>query len=135
VLLDTNVLIIAAQRSDERHPAVRAFLDRDLPFSVSSLTRVELLGWPGDPAVLALREALYDALIEWPLDANVIARATTLRRQRRGARTADMLIAATALAHDLPVVTCNPRDFRWIEGLAVLDPSERGMRTPSGGSR
>jgi predicted nucleic acid-binding protein len=30
------------------------------------------------------------------------------------------MIAATALANDLPVYTCNPDDFTGIDGLRVL---------------
>jgi tRNA(fMet)-specific endonuclease VapC len=30
------------------------------------------------------------------------------------------MIAATAIAHDLPLYTCNPADFAGIEGLRVV---------------
>ncbi len=36
------------------------------------------------------------------------------------ARAYDAMIAATALAHDLPVYTCNPTDFEGIDGLTVV---------------
>jgi toxin FitB len=34
----------------------------------------------------------------------------------------DALIAATALAHQLTLVTHNTKDFEWVTGLALLDP-------------
>lgn len=48
--------------------------------------------------------------------------AATLRRSGRKpqARAYDAMIAATALAHDLPVYSCNPRDFTGIDGLEVV---------------
>jgi tRNA(fMet)-specific endonuclease VapC len=48
--------------------------------------------------------------------------AASLRRAGRktGARTYDAMIAATALANDLPVYTCNPDDFSGIDGLNVI---------------
>lgn len=48
--------------------------------------------------------------------------AASLRRAGRkaAARTYDAMIAATALANDLPVYTCNPDDFSGIEGLEVI---------------
>jgi len=48
--------------------------------------------------------------------------AMSLRRAGRKptARPYDALIAATALAHGLPVYTCNPDDFSGIEGLEVV---------------
>lgn len=30
------------------------------------------------------------------------------------------MIAATAIANDLPIYTCNPDDFRGIDGLEVI---------------
>lgn len=48
--------------------------------------------------------------------------AASLRASGRkpAARAYDALIAATALAHDLPVYTTNPRDFEGIDGLEVV---------------
>jgi hypothetical protein len=34
----------------------------------------------------------------------------------------DALIAGTALAHDLTLVTRNTKDFDWVDGLHLLDP-------------
>ncbi|HEX3909391.1 MAG TPA: PIN domain-containing protein [Solirubrobacteraceae bacterium] len=49
--------------------------------------------------------------------------AASLRRSGRkaGARAYDAMIAAIALANDLPVYTCNPTDFNAIDGLEVID--------------
>ena len=48
--------------------------------------------------------------------------AASLRRAGRkpAARAYDALTAATALAHGLPVYTCNPDDFAGIDGLDVV---------------
>lgn len=48
--------------------------------------------------------------------------AASLRKSGRKttARAYDALIAATALAHRLPVYTCNPGDFEKIDGLEVV---------------
>ena len=48
--------------------------------------------------------------------------AASLRRAGRkaAARAYDAMIAATALANDLPVYTCNPGDFEGIDGLTVV---------------
>ena len=57
--------------------------------------------------------------------------AASLRASGRkpAARAYDALIAATALANDLPLFTCNPSDFVGIDGLDVrpvsIDPLPR----------
>ena len=61
-----------------------------------------------------------------PFDAQAArafgAVAASLRRAGRKttARAYDAMIAATALANDLPVYTCNPGDFAGIDGLEVV---------------
>ena len=67
--------------------------------------------------------------------------AASLRRAGRKtqARAYDAMIAATALANDLPVYTCNPRDFAGIDGLFRFrndGTNERGlavMKVTTGG--
>ncbi len=48
--------------------------------------------------------------------------AASLRRSGRKttARTYDAMIAATAVANDLPIYTCYPADFKGIDGLDVV---------------
>lgn len=74
-------------------------------------------------AHLQQTEADFDTL---PFDtraARVFGRvAASLRRAGRKtrARAYDAMIAATAVANDLPVYTCNPKDFAGIDGLEVV---------------
>lgn len=74
-------------------------------------------------AHLQLAEAAFEPL---PFDA-AAARAfgrvsASLRRAGRKvkARTFDAMIAAIALANDLPIYTCNPDDFGGIDDLRVV---------------
>jgi tRNA(fMet)-specific endonuclease VapC len=74
-------------------------------------------------AHLQQAEADFDPL---PFDAQAARAfglvAGSLRRAGRkaSARAYDAMIAATALAHGLPVYTCNPSDFAGIDGLDVV---------------
>ncbi|MDQ6784361.1 MAG: type II toxin-antitoxin system VapC family toxin [Actinomycetota bacterium] len=74
-------------------------------------------------AHLQQAEADFDAL---PFDA-AAARAfgrvaAALRRSGRksAARSYDAMIAATAIAHELAVYTCNPKDFENIDDVTVI---------------
>ena len=74
-------------------------------------------------AHLQQAESDFDAL---PFDASAARAfgrvAASLRQSGRKttARSYDAMIAATALAHALPVYTCNPGDFAGIDGLDVV---------------
>ena len=74
-------------------------------------------------ARLQQAEADFDPL---PFDASAARTfgrvAASLRRAGRKstARSYDAMIAATALANDLPVYTCNPADFTGIDDLQVV---------------
>lgn len=115
-LLDTSVVIALEQVSVGSLP---------LEPTIAAVTLAELAAGPhatDDPAERARRqdrlqrvEALLDPL---PFDAaaarayGVLYAATRAHdRTPRGARAVDLLIAATALANDLPLFTRNPDDF------------------------
>ena len=74
-------------------------------------------------AHLQQAESDFDAL---PFDASAARAfgrvAASLRQSGRKttARSYDAMIAATALAHALPVYTCTPGDFAGIDGLEVV---------------
>jgi hypothetical protein len=68
-------------------------------------------------------EALMDPL---PFDApaaraygRIYAATRAASRKPRGARAVDLLIAAVALANDLPLVTRNPDDFAHLAGTGL----------------
>ena len=76
---------------------------------------------PGRLATLAWAEREFNVL---PLDTQVAPHYGRLvaaaRRSGRGRLSvADALIAATAAAHDLPLITCD-RDFEGLDGVDVV---------------
>ncbi len=107
----------------------------DLPAEpvITAVTLAELSVGPlvaTDPRERAARqvrlqqvEASFEPL---PFDAGAARAfgpvAASLRRSGRktSARAFDAMIAAIAIANDLPVYTCNPKDFTGIDGLVVI---------------
>jgi tRNA(fMet)-specific endonuclease VapC len=123
-ILDTSTVILMGRLAD-----ATALPDEPL---ITAVTLAELSVGPlvtGDERERAARqehlqqaEADFDPL---PFDA-AAARAfggvaASLRRAGRktSARAYDAMIAATAIAGDLPIYTCNPADFNGIDGLDV----------------
>ena len=124
-LLDTSTVILLSQLRD---PAV-------LPIHplISTITLAELTIGPlvattdseraARQAHVQQAEADFEPL---PFDVQAArafgAVAASLRRSGRkpAARAYDAMIAAVAVANDLPLFTCNPDDFTGIDGLTVV---------------
>ena len=121
-LLDTSVVIDLVGLSRDKLPERLA---------ISAVTLAELAAGPAaarDPDIRARRqdqlqraEATFNPL---PVDVSVaraygriVGAVVAARRKHRGARSLDLLIAATALANQLPLYTRNPDDFAGLESL------------------
>ena len=52
--------------------------------------------------------------------AQIYAAVERIGPKPRGSRAIDLMIAATALAHDLPLYTLNPKDLRGLEDLIEI---------------
>lgn len=123
-LLDTSILVLL-DRLDAGVLPVEP--------EISAVSLAELSVGPlstSDPTERAIRQVRLQeveaAFTPLPFDA-AAARAfgrvaASLRQGGRkpAARAFDALIAATALANDLALYTCNPRDFGGIDGLRLV---------------
>jgi predicted nucleic acid-binding protein len=124
-LLDTSVVIDLQRIPSESLPAEQA---------ISALTLAELAAGPhatDDDQERARRqdrlqriEAIVDPV---PFDAaaaraygRVYAATRARGRKPRGARAVDLMIAAVALANELPLLTRNPRDFEHLTGIGLV---------------
>jgi len=121
-LLDTSVVIDLGVISREKLPK---------RIAISAVTLAELAAGPAaskDPDIRARRqeqlqraESTFNPI---PLDVNVaraygriVGAVVAAKRKHRGARSLDLLIAATALANQIPLYTRNPDDFIGLESL------------------
>lgn len=108
LLVDTDVFIDHLRGARELKPGRHR-----VHYSV--ITRCELLaGAVGS----ALVQRLLDPFRELPVDRDVAERAGRIRRET-GIATPDALIAATAVEHDLTLITRNRRDFEPVKQLRV----------------
>jgi tRNA(fMet)-specific endonuclease VapC len=124
-VLDTSTVILLGKLTDATalptEPLITAVTLAEL--SVGPLVAEDERERSARQAHLQQAEADFDPL---PFDAGAARAfgrvAASLRRAGRKAtaRTYDAMIAATALAEDLPVYTCNPSDFNGIDDLEVI---------------
>lgn len=124
-ILDTSTVILLPRIEDAlvlpEEPLITAI-------TLAELTVGPLVATSDDEraarqAHLQQAEADFDPI---PFDANAARAfgqvAASLRRAGRKttARSYDAMIAATAIANELPLYTCNPGDFADITGLDVV---------------
>jgi tRNA(fMet)-specific endonuclease VapC len=124
-VLDTSTVILLSRITDPAtlpaEPLITAVTLAEL--AVGPLLADEESERTARQAHLQQAEADFDPL---PFDADAARAfgrvAASLRRAGRkaSARAYDAMIAATALANDLPLYTCNPADFANISGLEVV---------------
>lgn len=106
--------------------AARGFLlktSREAPLSISIISVVEI--YAGEETSDQKKRILIDEFLQnfdiLGLDLDIARYAGALRRDYQKP-FADMIVAATALYHDLTLVTKNTKHFQTIEGLTLLRP-------------
>lgn len=124
-LLDTSAVILLSRIRDTQtlpaEPHISTITLAEL--SVGPLIATDDIERAARLAHLQQAEADFVPL---PFDADAARAfgqvAASLRRSGRkaSARAYDAMIAAVALANELPLYTCNPDDFAGIDGLTVV---------------
>jgi tRNA(fMet)-specific endonuclease VapC len=124
-LIDTNV-VIHLRDGDERIARNMAELDA-LP-AIAMITRIELenglyrdpeqteLLRPNLAAILRRTEVIDFGEMEFGAYRTILEQVGFSKR-----KVLDRMIAATALAHDLTLITMNGKDFRDVPGLKLVE--------------
>ncbi len=121
LLLDTNVLIyhlklaLPPKVTEQMAQALKA-----RQAFISVITRIEMLAWKGHTEE-SLRQTtdLVTLLPELSLSEPVISNTIQIRKTF-SLKLPDALIAATAMAHGLQLVTGNEADFKRVDGLNLV---------------
>ena len=127
-LIDSDWLIDHLDDTPEASDLLRRLTPEGVAISI--ITYIEALEgtfWAIDPSEAISRfEGLVSSIPVIRLDSRVARRAAILRYalrsqgRRLNSRPFDLLIAATALAYDLSLVTRNVEDFEDIPNLQIL---------------
>lgn len=86
--------------------------------TMSVITRIELLSWRTSSRVLDndIRQFIEESEVI-DLTELIILQTVRLRRQYKSVRLPDAIIAATAMVHNLTLLSTNDGDFEKITGL------------------
>lgn len=122
-LWDTNTVIYYLQQHFP--PAAEKFIDDllkdELPI-ISAITEIELLCWKAatQKDLEILHNFIHDAVI-LELDQSIKIKTADIRKEH-SIKLPDAIIAATALVHDLTLLSRNSSDFSAISGLKIINP-------------
>ena len=121
-LMDTNTVI--------------DFLNKKLPVSskniilnaepiISVITHIELFSSSKTSAeeISQLHAFVNEATIYDHIDSHIVEQAINIRKKNR-LKTPDAIIAATAIAYDLTLISRNTKDFDQVPELRLLNPWE-----------
>ena len=88
---------------------------------MSVMTEIEVLGFNIDTASRDLFDYLFEVSTVFDLSRPIVEQTILLRKSQK-IKLPDAIIAATALVHDLTLITRNTGDFGKIAGLKTIDP-------------
>lgn len=121
-LLDTSIIIDFLRRKEKQETFLYKLSENDLYISIISHT--ELYAgksiWQRNEAKEEL-ETVFSGLTILPLEENISQKAGYFKAKYHNTGLFDCIIAATAVEHDLPLVTLNIKDFKNIEGILLYN--------------
>jgi hypothetical protein len=120
-LIDTNV--VSDYLSNSFPVTGMDFMDNviDQIPKISVITQIELLCWNADKATEQnVKEFITDSNVQ-QITPEVIVHCVGLRKGKK-IKTPDAIIAATAKANKLILITGNKRDFSNIKELKIINP-------------
>jgi predicted nucleic acid-binding protein len=88
--------------------------------NISVISEIELLSWK-TATISRVEEFIRDSTV-FTVTPEVVRICVNIRRERK-IKTPDAIIAATAIANDLILITDNERDFENIQKLRVVNPN------------
>jgi predicted nucleic acid-binding protein len=121
-IVDTDVLIDVGRDIEEAIASLEQIEQQSSP-TISVITQMELLIGCRSKAELRKLERFLQRFHIVKMNEPISDSAVELLRRYRlshGLLIADALIAATALSMNIPLVTKNQRDYRFIAGLRML---------------
>lgn len=127
ILLDSSILIDFFRKKRKERSAFFKLTEDHSSFSISVITYFGILVGCTDEVQDYWRELVRDFTVI-PLNDDCVDVAVAidrdLRQRNKRLELPDLLIASTAVAHDLPLATLNRRHFERIKSLRILSEAD-----------
>jgi len=123
ILVDTSILIDYFRKTDKASSKLIALFDQGYDFHISAITHYEIYAG-ATAAQLPFWISILARMKVVPFDQTVaqvsVEINNSLKRKRKQIGIADLFIAATAVANDLPLATLNIKHFDRVDELALI---------------
>ncbi len=124
ILVDTSILIDYYRKTDKSNSIWVALVRQGYSFSISAITKYEIYSGATQNQ-LAFWDNVLQAISVIPFNEITVDTAITinraLKRKRKQIDLADLFIAATAAAYNLPFATLNKKHFERIDTLTLIE--------------
>jgi len=124
VAVDTCVLIEFLRAKDKSKTMYARFARNAVPLFISAIVLFEVragLNASNQECLLGLLRKTVCLPFDMRTAEIAADLSKTLRKSRIQVESSDLFIAATAIAHELPLATLNRKHFECIEGLILVD--------------
>jgi predicted nucleic acid-binding protein len=120
-LFDSNILIYHLRGSLNQRGKDLVFAGLGGEGAYSIISKIELLGFNQSAGEEQQARLFLSGLQELELTSRIAEQTIQIRKNHR-IKLPDAAIAATAIIHQLELVTRNSSDFIRISGLSIIDP-------------
>jgi len=124
ILLDTSILIDYYRKTNKANSAWVALIDKGYEFAISAITKYELYSG-ATQSQITFWDSILASISVISFDESCVDTAVqinaVLKQKRKQIDLADLFIAATAVANNLPIATLNKKHFDRIDGLSVVE--------------
>jgi predicted nucleic acid-binding protein len=120
-LFDSNILIYHLRGSLNQRGKDLVFAGLGGEGAYSIISKIELIGFNQSAGEEQQARLFLSGLQELELTSRIAEQTIQIRKNNR-IKLPDATIAATAIIHQLEVVTRNSSDFIRISGLSIIDP-------------
>jgi predicted nucleic acid-binding protein len=124
VLVDTSILIDLFRKTDKANSVLISIVRQDYTYCISAITEYEIYTGTTSGQIKFWDDFLEKTNV-LTFDKTVVKVAVELnkelKRKRKLIDIADLFIAATAIANNLPFATLNKKHFERIDGLTIIE--------------
>lgn len=124
VLADTSILIDLFRKSEKANSKFVQLALQGFQIQISAITQYEVYSG-ATVAQLPYWDNLLEKINVLPFDKDVVKQAVIVNKQLKQKRKqidlADLFIAATAIANNLPFATLNRKHFERIDSLNIVE--------------